>query len=533
MQRFIARRFKDVTWYVPAGQEALLERLEDLGKFSEGVGINVLKKGRRKSFACLETKINGGEVYLKTFHLKSIPQQLKHLFFKSKALRELEVSLAARDRGVPVVLPLAAGERRQRGLLQESYLLIQKLPNALDLLEYFHTEGTTHGHKARVIEALGRLSRKIHDEGILQEDFSLNNFLLVPYQYGMGLANPKDSPSRLSFHKETSGVTPPLAKVDGKQIFLIDFERARVRKKLSTKEREWTLAKLNRIGADLTLSEKFRFLRAYCKTREEFRDLPRWKRLEKYTCQILKKDAQRISDACVRAGRGYKFYKDDRLTGYFLEEYPLEELLALALTNQELQEKNRGQCNVLRRRGRIGKGATVEPVIIYEFNACQKGMMLATRAWQGANGLLKGYFPVSSPVAAIEWKQKERYRGTLLLKELEKAEDIRDVLHKCASSAGKRYSVLWHAARFLSRLHNFGTFADNIFPGDISWVEDRTMVHKLFLTQPFNFLVKKCLENGDREIDLKRLRIYLQDILTREEEDYFREQYRRYNSVIS
>lgn len=506
MQRFTEKRLKDVTWYVPVGQEALLEGLEGLVKFHEGAGVTVLKKGRRKSFSLLETAVNGEEVYVKTFRVKGILQRLKHQFIKSKALRELEVSLVAQERGIPVVLPLAAGEKYQGGLLQESYLLIQRLPGALNLLEYLCTRDTTHRDKARVIEALGRLSRKTHDEGILQEDFALNNFLL---------ANPQDG-----------------------QIFLIDFERGRVSQGLSTEEKEWTLAKLNRIGADFTLTDKFRFLKAYCKTREEVRDLPRWKRLEAYTHQILKRDAQRISNACVRGDRGYKSYKDTRLTCYFLEGYHLEELLALASTRQEIQEERRGQFNLSWYTAKIKKGTAVETVRVCEFYSQQKGIPLAIRlrrTWQGANGLRKAYFPVSPPVAAIEWTQDKGYKGVLLFKELEGAEDIRDVLQRCPQSAERRYSILWRVARFLSRLHNFGTFAYSVSPGDISLVKDRTGVYKPFLTWPYNFLAKKCLKRGhrDREIDIQRLEDYLQGILTGGERDYLRGQYLQYTGIIS
>lgn len=472
-----------------------------MGRFPEGEGVTVLKEGRRKSFARLETTVNGEEVYIKTFRPKGILQRLKHGFIKSKALKELETSLIARERGVPVVLPLAAGERRHRGLLQESYLLIQRLPEALDLLEYLRTGDVTHRNKARVIEALGRLSRKTHDEGILQEDFALNNFLL---------ANPQDS-----------------------QVFLIDFERSRVSQELSTEEKEWTLAKLNRIGADFSTTDKFRFLRAYCKVKEEFRDLPKWKKLEKYTHQILKRDAQRISAACINGGRGYKLYRDDRLTCYFLEGYNLDELLASALSKQEMHVEHRGQFTISGRKGKIKKQISEEGVLICELNARQKGPALATRAWQGANGLRKGYFPVNPPVAAIEWTQNERYRGTLLLKELKEAEDIRDALHRHTQSAERKYSILWHVARFLSRLHNFGTFAYSILPGDISWVEGRAGGHRPILSQPCNFLAKEHLGHRDREIDIQRLEDYLQGILTEEEKDYLRGQYLQYAGIIS
>ncbi|HHT9118937.1 MAG TPA: lipopolysaccharide kinase InaA family protein [Candidatus Hypogeohydataceae bacterium YC41] len=514
----------DVTWYVPAGQEVLLEDLKKLTNFSEGDGVTILKKGKRKSFAHLEATVNGNEVYLKTFQLKGIFHCIKHLFFKSKAVKELEVSLAAKERGVPVLLPLAAGERYQNGLLRESYLVIKRLPEAVDLLEYLLRQDVKYRYKSMVIEALGKLSRKTHDEGILQEDFALNNFLL---------SNTLNMHNDVPLSMENADFTPQKAKADCEQVFLIDFERTRVRPKLCTKEKEWTLAKLNRIGANFTLTDKFRFLWAYCKTREEFKDLPRWKKLEKYTYQILKRDAKRIFASCIRGDRGYTLYKDNMLTGYFLKGYQPEELLTLIKTRQWAEEGHRWQFSISRRRGRIRKGEIEEAVLVYEFNAQQRGLPLAKRAWQCSNGLLKGYFPVSPPVAAVEWKQKEGYRGALLLKELKKAEDIRDVLRRCPPSIERRHSIFWHTARFLSRLHNFGTFAGSIFPKDISWVEDRTWGSKLFLTQPYNFVMKKGLKSREREIDIQRLEEYLQGMLSEEERDYLREQYWRYANVIS
>ncbi len=528
MQGLTRRRFRDVTWYVPAGQEGLLDWLENLGKSPDGIESIILKKGRRKSFSRLGATIGGNEVYLKTFRLKGILQRLKYWLLKSKALKELEVSLVARERGVPVVLPMAAGEKRRKGFLQESYLLIQRLPEALDLLEYLRMHNITPRNKARIIEALGRLARKVHDKGILQEDFALNNFLL---------ANTQDTQGRQALNRSGTGQAPDLT--GSGQVFLIDFERSRVRHELSTKEREWTLAKLNRIGADFTLADKFRFLRAYCDTREEFECLPRWERLEKYTHQILESDARRIAAASVKGGRGYKLHRDDRLTCYFREGHSLEELLSLVQTRQELHEEHRGQFKVLRHRGQIGKGKKKENVLIYEFVAPQKGIALAKRAWQVTNGLLKAYFPVNPAMAAMEWTQKEGYRGTLMLKELKKTEDIRDCLLRFFQPAKgqkdrstKRYSILWHTARFLSRLHNFGTFDYGILPGDISLIKVPSGLYKPFLTQPYNFAMKRRMEYKDREADLQRLEDYLQGILTTEERDYFREHYLRYSKII-
>ncbi len=513
MEGLIKRRIGDITWYTTAEHGALLEEMGELDKLAKGGTL--LKKGKKKTFLHLETTINEKEIYLKTFSVKGLLQYLKYQFLKSKALRELEVSLLAHKRGVPVVCPLAAGERRRNLLLIESYLLIPRLADAIDLMKYFLSQTIPRLHKARAIESLGRISRKTHDAAILQEDFSLNNFLLA---------------SPLDHHPN-----PPLSNKtnDIKQVFLIDFERCHARQELSIEEKEWTLAKLNRIGTYFTLTDKFRFLKSYCKTKEEFRDIERWKRLEKYTHQILKRDAQRLSTACINADRGFGLFKDEKITSYFLEGYPLKELLSLATMEGGTCQEQRSHFQVSKRKYVITKEITKEPVSIYHFSAKEKDLATVKRAWQGVNGLLKSHFPVNPAVAAMEWVSNGDYRGILVLKESEKVKDIRESLRRYPISSTKRRSMLWHIARFLCRLHNFGTLAYNILPGDISWNEEQKWGRKLFLAKPWNFIMKNQLEARDRETDLERLEDYLIGILTEEEKQSLRTQYFLYSKIIS
>ena len=102
------------------------------------------------------------------------------------ALREWRLAYAMRIRGLPVVEPLAAMERRTMGLLRESYLVTRKVENVGNLEQFVQRTFTgelsqeTRRLRRRMARSLGRLIRALHACGFTQRDLKPANILVCP-----------------------------------------------------------------------------------------------------------------------------------------------------------------------------------------------------------------------------------------------------------------------------------------------------------------------------------------------------------------
>jgi hypothetical protein len=129
-----------------------------------------------------------------------------------------------------VVVPLAAGERRRAGRLVECFLLVALLPGARDLRRVWSDPALPARARRGLARALGVLVQQAHAAGLDQDDLVPNNVLVCD---------------------ETQGVC------------LIDFERARLRRRTALRARRCSLAKLARAATGVPASQRLRFLCAY------------------------------------------------------------------------------------------------------------------------------------------------------------------------------------------------------------------------------------------------------------------------------
>ncbi|MFQ5417049.1 MAG: lipopolysaccharide kinase InaA family protein [Myxococcota bacterium] len=195
-----------------------------------------------------------------------------HRYFReSKARHELRIARSLRARGIDTPVPYAAGEARIRGRLDRCYLLTPVLQNARDLKELW-AGGATLEERRGWIEAFGGTARRLHDVGLIQEDFAPNNFLLSSH----------DPPS----------VQP------------IDFERARLQHRVGSASRRRMLAVLDRHLAGASASDRLRFLHAYCGgAAPEARAW--WRRLERERRRLTIRELARLERHACRDGRRF------------------------------------------------------------------------------------------------------------------------------------------------------------------------------------------------------------------------------------
>ncbi len=523
MQKVLRKKAGSITWYIPENDAHTLG--DKLGGLDDPLGEDIAtvhKKGRRKVFASLGATACGEELYLKVFRLTGLSLKLKHLFLRSKAMRELMTGLTAVDRGVPAVVPLAAGEKRRMGLIEECYVLLKKIDSAVNLRDFLNSEGVSHRKRASVIEALGRLARKSHEAGIFQTDFSLNNFLL----------------------KDPGDPVPT--------VYIIDFERTYIHGSLSKEMRDWTLAKLNRAGGGFSVTDKLRFLRKYLMDDDmEKPAFSAWMNgLDRQTNWILRKDALRVHSACVQGGRGYKSYRDGPVSAYFLKDYNAEELIDLATSvdvDVDYEEEPTTVASapstpfdVVRADRKIVREGVETEFDIYRFiprRSEPSNTRPAMAAWQTANALTKANVPVSQVVASIETGEGPAYRGHLVVRRQAGLKDLgRALLHsESRADPERRRALLWHSARLLARLHNHGVMSAPISVGDIGIVESPSGRITPYLMRPFRFTMDLTTDGTrpeGRRSDLNGLELFLRDMVEKSDVELLRRYYKLHSSNI-
>ncbi len=151
-----------------------------------------------------------------------------------------ERAMEVADQGVPTILPIAAGSTRRLGMVRDSHVAFEEVPGLVKLHALLDVESGVArdtAHRAR-LRAYGRFVRRLHDAGILQRDLNPGN-ALVP-----ATAAPDDDAS----------------------ILLVDVERVTVGPPLGWEARVESLARLNRLRAGLTHTDRVRFLHGYFET---------------------------------------------------------------------------------------------------------------------------------------------------------------------------------------------------------------------------------------------------------------------------
>lgn len=127
--------------------------------------------------------------------------------------------------------------------------------------------------RRRAARALGELVRRMHDAGVDQDDLAPNNFLW------------------------RAGCEPPM--------LAIDFERTRLRTRVSERARAASLAKLARHCAGESAPSRMRFLLAYSRgDRAEARR--RWRDVETEARALLVRDVRRWTRTATRRGRRFE-----------------------------------------------------------------------------------------------------------------------------------------------------------------------------------------------------------------------------------
>jgi tRNA A-37 threonylcarbamoyl transferase component Bud32 len=285
-------------WILHRQHSFLVPYLERIKENPGGFLVNIPRKHRYKTMGEFEAvHENRTETYLvKKYTYPRFTQKIKQFFKHTRGFNEFNMTFLAAQKGVPVEIPVAYGERKHV-FTQESYIVIRKIKNSRSVREYFR-DNAPHKEKKDVLEKFGRLAKTIHDAGIRQDAFSLDNFLVY----------------------DENG---------SKKVIVIDFEMVSILPKgIRHTLRIWYLAKLNREKRYFTNTDRLRFLLSY--TDGDFGTCKKLAReIEMLTIAMQKKDAKKLSGLCTNENRKFGIFKDTAFSGYYNKRYPPDMLLKL------------------------------------------------------------------------------------------------------------------------------------------------------------------------------------------------------------
>ena len=145
-------------------------------------GAVVVKSGPARRVWRFDADVSGRltEVFVKEYLLPDSKDRLRFLFQPSKAWHEFEKSRRAAARGISVPEVLAVGAQRRGPLLVRSVIITRSLGGLPTLEACVSDRVATAPHREvrAFAESLARFLRRIHDAGILHEDFHAGNVLV-------------------------------------------------------------------------------------------------------------------------------------------------------------------------------------------------------------------------------------------------------------------------------------------------------------------------------------------------------------------
>jgi tRNA A-37 threonylcarbamoyl transferase component Bud32 len=303
--------------------------------------------------------------------IKTAKEILRH----SKALHEFLTAVSISQKDIPVPEPIIVAETLKYQMVKQSLLLMSFISGAVGLKEFLLNRQEGAGiscfffDRREIINDIGRLTAKIFKAGIYQDDYALNNFIL-----------------------QQEGGIP--------KIYFIDFERVEIREQLSEQEKAKLLTKINRVGCEVTVKDRLRFLKSYIKEdTAAHKNLKQYAReLQRTTLAMLKRDLQRGRLTSVYTAETYKKFKNKNYHGICHKDYREDDLLNQAQNIQQHEEQTIINLN-------CGNESHVLKLLRFKDDGAEK-------LWAAINVLKLVGLPIDMPQGFIETKSD----GFLMMK---------------------------------------------------------------------------------------------------------------------
>jgi tRNA A-37 threonylcarbamoyl transferase component Bud32 len=239
-------QFGDVGWWSRDGWgETLLGseglRLED---WREEGRLTTIKAGPHR--VVYRVDLPQGTIYVKHFLVPDWRATLRQWVRRGKGRNEGKSTQHLASIGVPTIVPIALGERRQRKFLFENYLVTLAISSATPLDEFVERhlaqrpEPVRSQIRHKLAEAMALMTARLHEARLLHQDFHPGNIMVR------------------------------LAADNTPELFIIDLDALRKSRRVT-----WKLARQNLALLDhyfwlrSSRTDRYRFLKTYLRNRSE------------------------------------------------------------------------------------------------------------------------------------------------------------------------------------------------------------------------------------------------------------------------
>jgi tRNA A-37 threonylcarbamoyl transferase component Bud32 len=239
----------------------LAELVRDPDAPFQRTDVRVLKASNSSTVIEMEFPVNGQlrRVIYKRFRVTSWKDPIASLFRPTPALRSWVHGQGFRERGLPTARPFLVLHRRTFGMMQEGYLLTEKIDHADDLHEYLGALDELPAERRipllrGLIDRVARTIRALHQRRLSHRDLKAANILVRRWNA------PPDEPSAYSQDVQN------LLYMPESSVWLIDLVGVDVFMHLARKRRVQNLTRLNAsfIGSSkITRTDRLRFLLRY------------------------------------------------------------------------------------------------------------------------------------------------------------------------------------------------------------------------------------------------------------------------------
>jgi hypothetical protein len=279
LPEFVERRVGDALIRLhPAFLDpAFVTRLAEPDQFFRDPGCEIVKDQKKIKVGRLTVTIAGSplSVYVKRYNAFSMRYKVVSTFVRSGARRALSGAAILSSKNIQTAKPVAAVERRVRGVLTGSFFISEEVAGGATVDVYWRETLRPIAGKGgfwrrrRFLGALAGLFHRLHEQSIYHDDLKDANILAVP-----------------------NGVEA------AESFFLLDFEGVRSRSPLSERRRIKNLMQLERtLGRHLRPVDRLVFLKSYLGV--SFAD----RRFRRKQVNTILATARRVDRANVRAER--------------------------------------------------------------------------------------------------------------------------------------------------------------------------------------------------------------------------------------
>lgn len=443
-KEYISYTENSIRWLVHDQCAFLISYLKQITTPIELKQIKISREDKFKILAEFEVCKSGKvcSFILKVYKYPSLFHRLKQFFKRTKAFREFYMTYLAASKGVPAEAPVAFGEQKCF-FIKKSYIIIKKIENSYTLNEYFRNN-SCFTERRSVLKEFGKLARMIHDSGIKQDDFSLNNFLIFKHDVNT-------------------------------KIILIDFERVSIQRDgLLEKQSIVYLAKLNRIKGMFCNTDRLRFLMAYTKGDYAYcKKLA--KQIELLTFVLQKKDSKKFARQCVRKNRKFGIFKNKKFHGRYRKVYSPETIRMLLATADRM-----GSAITEINQYRLVRFAKIP--------AHQKRFRNVIGLWKYANALFALRINVPVPVGIFKRIAPEQIKDEFFIFQLP---DNWVSADQYLSSNGKTDILIQTIKVFIKEISPFGVVSQKLNAQDIILQTDERHRLKCFLKDCSSFFVNR------------------------------------------